>query len=292
MAPLKERVNRLLATRFGYHLAKGAPGEAQQQALQRETALRRRHSEVEAKLRRDLQRARRRAEEAEQRVEAAEQRADAAERQLDWQAAGRPQSDSVRTEPFDLEAASTEIIDAVQPDTRSNAESIAALIAALRHIVRWEIGGPVVDCCLDGGGAAEAAARTLLEAGDTTRDLYLVDASGEGPAALKAVTELVQRTGYPLAKIKHVGADSQPPMWDQVPDGISLCRVWVDDYATGDLAVHELWDRVSQNGVFIIDGFDRGEAAGRVMGELVDRTPEPIFFVKAGTSQIAVRVFP
>jgi hypothetical protein len=273
MPTLKERMNRALWNRFGYHLQKGPPGLALQNAQDREAALLR-----------QLDLAERRASEAELRALRAEENLDRRRPTV------RARLESLAEVPvFGIDAAAAEIISAVRPNTRADAVSVAALVDAVRYIVRDEIGGAIVDCGVEDGGAIQAVARALLEAGDKERDLFLVDAVGAQPSAGAQVSELIESTSYPLDRFHYLTSDGRQPVWTALPSTIALCRVAAEDYAQADLELHQLWDLVAPNGVLVIDGFDRGAAAAQVMDDLVNRTAEPLFFVRAGSSHIAVR---
>ena len=54
-------------------------------------------------------------------------------------------------------------------------EKVNALILAVRYVARHQIPGDIVECGVWRGGSMQAVARTLIAAGDTSRDLYLFD---------------------------------------------------------------------------------------------------------------------
>src|SRR5262245_53554364 len=63
----------------------------------------------------------------------------------------------------------------VQDYTMTSAERITALCDATRYLVKNDIHGSVVECGVWRGGSMMAVARTLLEMGDNSRDLFLYD---------------------------------------------------------------------------------------------------------------------
>ncbi|MFL5958078.1 MAG: TylF/MycF/NovP-related O-methyltransferase, partial [Solirubrobacterales bacterium] len=77
--------------------------------------------------------------------------------------------------PSDYDDEAKEIVRAVRPWTMTGADKVYALIQAVRYVTRHRIPGDVVECGVWRGGSMQAAARTLLSAGDTTRELYLFD---------------------------------------------------------------------------------------------------------------------
>src|SRR6478609_7453772 len=77
--------------------------------------------------------------------------------------------------PRDYDDAAQDTIRAVKPWTMTSPEKLNALILSVRHIVKHQIPGDIVEAGVWRGGSMQAAARTLIEAGDTSRDLYLFD---------------------------------------------------------------------------------------------------------------------
>jgi hypothetical protein len=279
VSALKERVNRVLSVRFGYYLHK-VPRGASAGAIS-DDAVGATSRAREATLQRQLKAARRRANQAERRAQLAEE-------QRDWLAvSGEPWAVS-HVEPFELEAGVAEIVDAVRPYTSSDPESIGALVDAARYVARGEIGSAIVDFGGDGGGVLQAIARALVEMNDTTRQLCSVASSDVG-ADVGQIKRLVEAAGYPSERVQGVAIDPQQQAWDQVPDSIALCRVGVGAYREADIALHQLWDRLSPGGVLMIDGFGGGKAATRVTTEMLDRLPEPALFVRTGNSRVTVK---
>ena len=74
-----------------------------------------------------------------------------------------------------LSDADRNTVKVVQHYTMTSPERIAANCDAARYIVNNGIQGSIVECGVWRGGSMMAVARTLLEHGDTSRDLYLYD---------------------------------------------------------------------------------------------------------------------
>ena len=68
-----------------------------------------------------------------------------------------------------------ETIRAVRPYTMTSVERLVALCDSIRYLARNGIEGDVVECGVWRGGSMMAAARTLLQIGDTERRLHLFD---------------------------------------------------------------------------------------------------------------------
>src|SRR4051812_11655552 len=68
-----------------------------------------------------------------------------------------------------------DIVRRVHEFTMTGAERLLGLIGAVRYVCQNKIPGAFAECGVWRGGSTMAAAYTLLEAGDTSRDLYLFD---------------------------------------------------------------------------------------------------------------------
>lgn len=77
--------------------------------------------------------------------------------------------------PSDFEESFPPLWRQVHPYTMSSPERGYALHEAIRHLVRHNIPGSIVECGVWRGVSMMLAALTLIEAADTTRDLYLFD---------------------------------------------------------------------------------------------------------------------
>lgn len=87
------------------------------------------------------------------------------------------------------------------------------LIQSVRYVSRCGVAGDIVECGVWRGGSMQAVARTLLEVGDTSRDLPLFDTfegmppptdqdrrrNGRSAAELLEATD---RTGEPLLLLR------------------------------------------------------------------------------------------
>jgi O-methyltransferase len=141
--------------------------------------------------------------------------------------------------PPDFRSDEADIIRQVRPWTMTSPERIYALIQAARYVSVRGIKGAIVECGVWKGGSMAAAARTLLQMNDVTRDLWLFD-TFEGmtePAAndvdysskqaaeilekdsgykcadasLERVKEVLQGTGYPAEKIHFIKGKVEEP---------------------------------------------------------------------------------
>jgi len=77
--------------------------------------------------------------------------------------------------PPDFREDEAGIVRAVRPWTMTSPERIYALIHAVRYISERPIPGAIVECGVWKGGSMAAVARTLVQAGDVSRDLMHYD---------------------------------------------------------------------------------------------------------------------
>ena len=77
--------------------------------------------------------------------------------------------------PPDFDDADRALYEAVKPYTLTPPERVWALRKAVQYIVARGIEGDIVECGVWRGGSMMAAARTLLDLGETDRRLYLFD---------------------------------------------------------------------------------------------------------------------
>jgi hypothetical protein len=128
-----------------------------------------------------------------------------------------------------------------------------------------------------------AVARTLLQINDVSRDLYLfdtyegmteptandVDYAGKqaadilrqdpdytcSNAPLEQVKELLYATGYPKEKIHFAKGKVEETIPGSAPESICLLRLDTDWYASTKHELEQLYPRLSEAGVIIIDDY-------------------------------------
>ncbi|MEX2150263.1 MAG: TylF/MycF/NovP-related O-methyltransferase [Steroidobacteraceae bacterium] len=197
-----------------------------------------------------------------------------------------------RTLPADIDTPAAATIRLVQPYTMTSAERLFALIQAVRHVSAAAIPGDIVECGVWRGGSMMAAARTLLESGDATRDLYLYDTyEGMSPpgaadvnldgqaasallrardkhdpesawcyATLEDVRTALYGTGYQASRMHFVEGKVEQTIPGTAPERIAVLRLDTDWYESTRHEMEHLYPRLSPGGVLIID--DYGHWAG------------------------------
>jgi hypothetical protein len=209
--------------------------------------------------------------------------------------------------PHDFDAATVATIEFVRPYTATSPERISALCEAVRYLGNNSIPGAIVECGVWRGGSVMAAARTLIEEGDTTRELYLFDtfsglvAPGDydlapdgTPAASRFVNEArddgsgsrwceaplgevraaVALTGYPPERIHFVVGRVEETVPERAPEQIALLRLDTDWYESTHHELLHLYPRVPLGGVLIVDDYGVWQGSRRAVDEYFgDRRP-------------------
>lgn len=212
---------------------------------------------------------------------------------------------------FDAEKAAT--LAAVKPFTMTSPERVGAVCDAVRHIVRYGIEGAVVECGVWAGGMMMAAARTLRESGDASRELFLFDTfagmtsptdadvtragtlaaetyeQSWTPAGVDAVRANMLSTGYPGERIHLVEGDVLETIPAEAPERIALLRLDTDWYESTKHELEHLVERVTPGGILILDDYGHWPGARRAVDEFLETFDRPVFLARTDyTGRIAV----
>lgn len=194
--------------------------------------------------------------------------------------------------PADIDGAAAATIRRARPYTMTSPERLYALIQAVRYVSSARIPGDIVECGVWRGGSMMAAACTLIECGDATRELHLFDTfEGMSPpgardvdidgqpasallrgqdkndpdsawclATLPDVRSALSGTGYEMARMHFVQGKVEDTIPGHTPERIALLRLDTDWYESTRHELEHLYPRLSPGGVLIID--DYGHWAG------------------------------
>ncbi len=201
-------------------------------------------------------------------------------------------------------------IKAVRRHTLSSAQRVAALCDSVEYVSRHGIEGDFAECGVWKGGSMMAAALTLKRLGDTDRDLYLydtysgmaeptaedtpspydgyspykrwkrnkeksgIDDGGSGWAAIsvESVREAMLSTGYPADRIHLVKGLVEDTIPAQAPERLAMLRLDTDWYASTKHELEQLYPRLSEGGVLIVDDYGHYEGARKAVDEYFDAT--------------------
>lgn len=214
---------------------------------------------------------------------------------------------------------------AVEPYTCTALERVAALIRAVRYIVRSGIPGAFVECGVWRGGSMMAVALTLLEEKVTDRDLYLFDtfegmtapterdlrADGAPAEVLLATTPRrenesdvwcyaaeaevranLSRTAYPSERIHFVRGRVEETLPHSPPLDVAMLRLDTDWYESTKHELTHLYPRIAAGGVLIIDDYGDWQGAREATDEYLRDHPEYriLLYPIDGTGRLAIKV--
>jgi hypothetical protein len=221
----------------------------------------------------------------------------------------------------ELSAYDRETLAVVRPYTMTSSQRIQALILATRYVVRRGIAGAFVECGVWRGGSMLAAARTLRDAGDQGRDLYLFDTftgmPAPGPedvrahdgasaaallkepdedqtraeASLDTVKATMALSGHDSARVHFVAGKVEDTIPAAAPSHIALLRLDTDWYESTRHELEHLFPRLAVGGVLIIDDYGWWAGARRAVDEYFAAHSAPILLnIIDDTGRIGVRV--
>jgi hypothetical protein len=221
--------------------------------------------------------------------------------------------------PDDYDDTAKEIVRAARPYTMTAADKLFALIQAVRYVTRYEIPGDIVECGVWRGGSMHAAARTLIDLGDTTRDIHLFDTfEGMPPptdkdlrhdgasaaellatrprtagvwavATLDDVREGFTTVPYPEERVHFVKGLVEETVPAQAPEQISILRLDTDWYESTRHELEQLYPRLTPGGVLMIDDYGYWKGSRQAVDEFLDETGERLLFLRMASGRVAVK---
>ena len=225
--------------------------------------------------------------------------------------------------PPDCDAAIAETIRHVRTYTQTSPERIASLCDATRYVVGAQIPGAIVECGVWRGGSMMAVIRTLIEAGDVTRDLFLYDtfegmpepgakdvthtgtpasvlmrnASKDDPnsiwcyAPIDVVKRAVYGIGYAESRIHFVQGKVEETIPRLAPEKIALLRLDTDWYESTRHEIIHLFPRLSKGGVLMIDDYGHWKGSRKAVDEWLAQAGIKILLNRIDyTGRVAVKI--
>lgn len=203
--------------------------------------------------------------------------------------------------PHDFDPAMAATFGAVQKYTMTSPERVHALCNAVTYVVEHAIPGAFVECGVWRGGSTMAAARTLLELGDRSRDLILFDTFDgmvapseedlrydDTPAidlltsqkpqhqrsvwakvSLEEVQMAMSSVGYPEDRTHYIKGPVEDTLPDQAPDTIAILRLDTDWYESTKHELVHLYPRIADGGVLLVDDYGAWQGARKAVDEYV-----------------------
>ena len=218
--------------------------------------------------------------------------------------------------PPDASASELATIALVQPYTMSSVERILSAIRAAAYVVQNRVPGDVVECGVWKGGSSMAFAKSLLDAGDTSRSIFLYDTYegmtpptqvdvdwkntpavagadehwGYTQAGLAEVKNNLALVGYPPEKLVFVKGPVETTLPSQAPQSISLLRLDTDWFESTKHEMVHLYPRLSSGGVLIIDDYGHYAGARRAVDEyFAERGIHPYMHRVDYTARVVVK---
>jgi hypothetical protein len=221
---------------------------------------------------------------------------------------------------LEQDAEARDIMRRVDDRTMTGHEKVHGLVIACRYLARHRVPGAIVECGVWRGGSMQAAALTLLEAGESDRELHLFDTfegmppPGEhdrqirnGAAAadllaqhsrehrvwaiadLEDVQKGMAEVPYPQDLVHFHKGLVEETVPDQAPDRIALLRLDTDWYESTRHELEHLYPRLVPGGVLIIDDYGHWEGARKAVDEYFEALPDPVLLLPLGPGRIAVK---
>lgn len=169
--------------------------------------------------------------------------------------------------------------------TRTTRAQVVALCEAVRYLTASRIRGDLVECGVWRGGSMLAAARTLLEAGDRSRQLWMYDTfsgiwddaeedgdSRRNAVSLPAVQRTIAKADYPESRLRYIVGPVVETIPNNLPARIALLHIGNDRYASARHEVEHLVPRMTRGAVLIVDDYGQSQGARRAVDEYLDRT--------------------
>jgi O-methyltransferase len=212
-----------------------------------------------------------------------------------------------RDVPPDVSDSDRRIIEEVRPFTLTSDERLISLIAAVRFVVRSDIPGAITECGVWKGGSMMAAAKTLVDEGDTSRELYLYDTfegmseptemdksfdgvtaeeqlaetpKGEGVwcySSLDDVKENIASTGYPAEKVHFIKGKIEETIPHNDPPQMAILRLDTDWYESTRHELEHLFPLLAEGGFLIIDDYGHWEGARKAVDEFLAGSAKKYF---------------
>lgn len=224
--------------------------------------------------------------------------------------------------PLDFEDLHQRIVTKTLPYTMTSPERIFGLIEAVKYITSFNIEGDIVECGVWKGGSMLAAAETLINQRNSSRQLYLYDTfEGMPPptvndisfdnrtademlkvdtnkelnpvwaySTLQSVKQTMALSGYPLSNIRYVKGKIEETIPGTAPEKIALLRLDTDWYESTKHELIHLFPRLVKGGVLIIDDYGYWKGARKAVDEYLQENKIQILLNRLDeTGRIAIK---
>jgi hypothetical protein len=213
----------------------------------------------------------------------------------------------------DMDEAFLALFDRCRLYTMTSVERMYALFKAVQYLEDAAIDGDIVECGVWRGGSMMLAAHTLAAAGSDRRTLYLFDtfeglprpdekvdvdlfgnraidgwrprSRGEeqsdwARAGEDEVRRNMRSTGYPEDRVKLIKGMVERTIPALAPERIALLRLDTDWYASTKHELEQLYDRLTPQGVLIIDDYGHFKGARKAVDEFFATRRVPMLLTR------------
>lgn len=205
----------------------------------------------------------------------------------------------------DFDDQTIQLIKFVEPYTMTSPERINAMVEAVEYVTSNNIGGNIVECGVWRGGSMMAAATALIERSSTERELLLYDTfEGMPPASdvdrdfcdvaaeiqlaaqdkedpnsiwcyasIEDVKQNLSLTRYPASRIRMIKGKvedtlrSEPIEVTEEASDIAILRLDTDWYESTRVCLTELYPRLVDGGVLIVDDYGHWKGCRKAVDE-------------------------
>jgi O-methyltransferase len=226
-----------------------------------------------------------------------------------------------------FDEADRRIVEQSLPYTMTSVARLDSVVQSVRYCVRRELRGAFAECGVWRGGSVLAMILTLQDMGAAPRDIHLYDtfegmtqpteadvsaldgsaletwsearADGKrawpemfGPEVFdeRSVRDTLLATGYPEERIHIVKGRVEDTIPAQAPDSLALLRLDTDWYESTKHELHELYPRLAEGGVLIIDDYGHWEGARRAVDEYFSQHASPVLLNRIDyTGRVAIK---
>ena len=226
--------------------------------------------------------------------------------------------------PYDFEDLHKSIFNTVKDCTMTSPDRLYSAIEAIRHLAKHNIEGDIVECGVFKGGSSMAMAMTLLDCGESNRNLYLYDtfsgmseptsedlSFGGGDAntkfkekelkdiggsdwcysPLEEVQSNMERTRYPRERIYFVKGKVEDTIPDTLPEKIAILRLDTDWYESTKHEMEHLFPRLVNGGILIIDDYGHWQGSKKAVDEYIKDNKIKLFLTRIDyTGRLAVKL--
>jgi hypothetical protein len=209
--------------------------------------------------------------------------------------------------PSDIQGIDLAIIKEVKPYTLTSNERLISLTNAVRFVVRNNIPGAIAESGVWRGGSMMAIALTLIDEGDTSRDLFLYDTydgmpvptdadkrfdgrlaelelaetpKGEGVwcrSSLDEVKSNMASTEYPSERILYIAGRVEETVPARIPPKLAILRLDTDWYESTRHELEHLFPLLADGGFLILDDYGHWQGARKAVDEFLASSSKKYF---------------